>query len=205
MSRLRLLGRNTSSNVQKVAWCLAELGVGYEREDIGGPFAGNEQPAYLELNPNGLVPTLIDDDIVVWESNTIVRYLCNRDAHTTLYPLEAGARSQVERWMDWQLSRIGEVFGPMYRALIREKRTAADVEALRVRAAQLMGMLESSLGTCAFIAGAELTLADIALGPFVYRWFELPIERPALPALRRWYERLQSRPAYREHVMLPMQ
>jgi glutathione S-transferase len=202
---LRLLGRNTSSNVQKVAWCLVELGLRYERENYGGAFAGNDQPAYLELNPNGLVPTLIDGDVVVWESNTITRYLCNRCAPTPLYPLDPGERSNVERWMDWQLSRIGEVFGPMYRALIREQRTAADVEPLRVKAAQLMAMLDSTLSSRSYLAGPGLTLADITLGPFAYRWFELPIARPGLPALRRWYEALQSRPAYREHVMVPMQ
>lgn len=205
VSALRLLGRNTSSNVQKVAWCLSELGVAYEREDYGGPYAGNDRPEYLQLNPNGLVPTLIDGDVVVWESNTIVRYLCNRYGPTPLYPLDAAARSNVERWMDWQLSRIGEVFGPMYRALIREKRTAVDVEPLRIRAVPLMGMLESALEARAFVAGPELTLADIILGPFVYRWFGLAIERPEMPALRAWYGRLQSREGYRKHVMLPMQ
>jgi glutathione S-transferase len=204
-SALRLLGRNTSSNVQKVAWCLVELGVPYEREDYGGPYAGNDRPEYLQLNPNGLVPTLIDGNLVVWESNTIVRYLCNRYGPTPMYAVDAAARSNVERWMDWQLSRIGEVFGPMYRALIREKRTAADVEPLRVRAVQLMAILEQALEGRAFLAGPELTVADIVLGPFVYRWFELPIARPDMPALRAWYERLQSRRPYREHVMLPMQ
>src|SRR3989337_2242200 len=102
-SMLRLLGRNTSGNVQKVIFLLEELGTPYTREDYGRQFNNTQDPAYLKLNPNGKVPTLVDGDVVVWESNTILRYLCNKQKNDALYPSDLAVRSEVERWMDWLL------------------------------------------------------------------------------------------------------
>jgi glutathione S-transferase len=200
MTDIGLLGRDTSSNVQKVLWCLRELGVPFQRQDYGGLHGGTDDARYLRLNPNGTVPTLIDDDRVVWESNTILRYLCNRYGPTDLYPADAFARTRVERWMDWQLGTLSVAFLPLYRALVREGRAAHEVESMRARSAALFTLLDGALADVPFLAGAHLTLAEIALGPFVYRWLALPIERPHLPRLAAWYGRFESRPAFRDEV-----
>lgn len=198
--KLCVLGRQTSSNVQKVLWCLAELGQPYEREDYGGPFGRNYEPEYLRLNPNGTVPTLIDGDLVIWESNAIVRFLCNKFQPTSLYPADAGQRALVERWMDWQLGELAVAFLPMYRGLIREQRDAEEVDAARQRTARLMTILDSVLAGCQYLNGSELTVADIAIGPIAYRWFELPIRREGMPNLQGWYLRLAQRQAFRDNV-----
>lgn len=199
---IRLLGRKTSSNVQKVLWCLHELGLPFAREDYGGPFGRTREPAYLRLNPNGTVPTLIDGDLVLWESNAIVRYLCNRYGPTPLYPPEPAARARVERWMDWQLGTLAEAFLPLYRALVREGCSPAQVEPLRARSAQPFTLLDGALDDAPFLAGTQLTLAEIALGPLVYRWLALPLERPHLPRLATWYGRFDERTAFRATVAI---
>ena len=116
---LKILGRKNSSNVQKVLWCCDELGLAYEREDVGGSFGKNRDPEYLALNPNGLVPTIIDDGFVLWESNSIIRYLAAKHGRGTLYPEDLRARALAERWMDWQLSVLGPAIGPVFWGLIR--------------------------------------------------------------------------------------
>lgn len=203
---LKVLGRSSSHNVQKVMWCLAELGLACERVDIGGPYGGNRDAAYLALNPHGVVPTLLDGETVVWESNTILRYLCSRHPGR-LYPPEAVPRSEVERWMDWQLGTLAPAIVPLYQAIVRtlpERRDAGAIEAHRSRTAAAIARLDAALADRAFVAGSALTLADICLGPSAYRWFALPIRRDETPALRRWYETLTQRPAYRDHVMLEL-
>ena len=108
---LKIWGRASSSNVQKVLWCCAELDIEFERVDVGGPFGGNRDPEYLAMNPNGLVPTVKDGDLVMWESNTICRYLAATRNGEHLYPRDPAARTHVERWMDWQLAVIGAADG----------------------------------------------------------------------------------------------
>jgi len=202
---IRVLGRKTSSNVQKVLWCLRELRLPFEREDYGGPYGKTQDEAYLRLNPNGKVPTLLDGDVVLWESNTILRYLCNRHGPTALYPAGAAARALVERWMDWQLGTLAAGFLPLYRALVRERQPASALEPMHARSAELFGLLDRAVGTTPFLAGEQLTLAEIALGPFVYRWFALPIDRPHLPGLSAWYGRFETRPAFRDEVAIGLQ
>ena len=99
---LKVKGRNTSGNVMKVTWILEELGIPYQQEDVGGKFGKNKEKEYLDLNPMGLVPTLIDDDIVLWESNTIVRYLAKKYSFDAMSPSDDGMRAKLELWMDWQ-------------------------------------------------------------------------------------------------------
>ncbi len=115
---LKIWGRTTSSNVQKVLWCCTELGIEYDRVDLGGPFGGNQDPEYLVMNPNGLVPTVKDGDLILWESNTICRYLCTTRSGERLYPTAPAARSHVERWMDWQLSNVGAPMGALLFTLV---------------------------------------------------------------------------------------
>lgn len=198
----RVLGRRTSSNVQKVLWCLAEMGHEFEQEDYGGPFGKTREPEYLRLNPNATVPTCVDGDIVLWESNTILRYLCNKEGHASLYPSDAAGRAMVERWMDWQLGSLSDPFGRLYRGIVREQRHAMEVEPERLACARLMAILDSALASASFVAGDSLTLADMVLGPTVYRWLSLDIERDRHTHLQAWHERLTLRGAFREYVMI---
>jgi glutathione S-transferase len=202
-SPLTVLGRNTSSNVQKVMWLLAELGADCTRVDMGGAYGGNREEAYLEKNPNGVVPTLLHGDNVVWESNTILRYLSNVLSASRLYPTEAVARAQVERWMDWQLSTFGPANVLLYQSIIRTPaplRRPDVIEKHRLRNAELVIMLNGVLSQQEFVAGNEFTLADIAIGPLVHRWFNLPVERPESGYLRDWYDGLCERAPFVEHV-----
>lgn len=198
---LRVLGRSTSGNVRKVVWLLEELGTPYRREDYGRQFNNTGDAAYLRLNPNGKVPTLVDGDLAVWESNTILRYLCNRYGGEALYPADAAARSLIERWMDWQLAAL---YGP-YLALFKEVNKpaaersasfAADAADLRAQ----LEILERGAVLRPWIAGTELSLADISLGPIVHRCLDFPVDLPGLAAVRAWRERFAARPAFRKAI-----
>jgi glutathione S-transferase len=203
---LKIWGRATSSNVQKVLWCCAELEVPFERVDLGGPFGGNRDPEYLRLNPNGLVPTVIDGDLVMWESNTICRYLAATRGGERLYPRDPTERTHVERWMDWQLSSLGPPMGQLLFGLIRTKpeaRDAAAIEAARRHALAAWTIVEEALQAQPYLAGDSLTLAEIVLGTQIYRWFTFAIERPSLPRLRAWYQRLRQLPGFRTYIEIP--
>jgi len=204
---LRVLGRKkTSSNVQKVLWCLDELKIPFTREDFGGEFGGNRTPEFLKLNPNGVVPTLIDGDAVIWESNTILRYIANRFGPTLLYPLDPMLRADCERWMDWQLGTLNPCLTPLYVSLIRtppERRDPAALEENSRRASALFALLDAALQDRRYITGNNLTLADIALGALGYRWHNLDVNRAAVtPHLKTWMNRLADRPAFRQHVAI---
>jgi glutathione S-transferase len=204
---LKIWGRTTSSNVQKVLWCCGELSLEYERVDLGGPFGGNQDPEYLAMNPNGLVPTVKDGDLVMWESNTICRYLCTTYNGGRLYPTAPVVRTHVERWMDWQLSSIGPPMGALLFGLIRtkpEQRDHAATEAARRKALAAWTIVEDALEDRPFLAGPELTLAEITLGTLVYRWHAFPIERPLLKNLKAWYERMRGRPAFQQYIEIPI-
>ena len=194
---LRLLGRATSGNVQKVIFLLEELGLPYGREDYGRQF-NNTGGDYLRLNPNAKVPTLVDGDTVVWESNTILRYLANRQGATPLYPSDPAARSHVERWMDWLLSALYNPYLAMFRdakkpAAERAASFAADEKDL---GAQLT-ILEGNLAANPYVAGKAFSLADIALAPVVARCLDFPVTLPELPATRAWRATIAARPAFK--------
>ena len=204
---LKIWGRATSSNVQKVLWCCAELGIEFERVDLGGPFGGNQDPDYLALNPNGLVPTVRDGDLVLWESNTICRYLAATRDGERLHPAAPAARALVERWMDWQLSSVGPPMGALLFGLVRtrpEQRDHAAIEAARRKALAAWTIVEDALGDRPWLAGGALSLAEIVLGTLVYRWHAFPIERPALSRLKAWYERMRERPGFKTHIEIPI-
>ncbi len=204
---LRILGRSTSSNVQKVLWTAGELGLAFAREDIGGPFGGNDSPEYLALNPNGYVPTLIDGDYTLWESNSIVRYLAAVHGADALWPADARVRGEAERWMDWQIATLSPTMVVVFRGLVRtppEERDMAAIAAARDRVAKLFSMLDAALDGRDFGAGDAFTIGDIPVGIAAYRWYHLDIEREAFENLERWYRRLTERPAYREHIMKPL-
>lgn len=200
---LRLLGRNTSGNVQKVIFLLEELGLPYTREDYGRQFNNTADAAYLSLNPNGKVPTLVDDKVVIWESNTILRYLSNKQKNTDLYPADPAQRSEVERWMDWMLAALN----PSYLGIFKEAKKAPNERAASWEAdskdlkAQLE-ILDGALKGKTWAAGDKFSLADIALGPVVHRCLDFPVELPELTAAKAWRKKLTERPAFRKAVGL---
>ena len=202
---LKILGRNNSSNVQKVLWTLGELDLEYTRDDIGGLFGGNREADYLAMNPNGLVPTLVDGNTVLWESNVIVRYLARKYAPNSLLPDSLTDLTQAEQWMDWQQTVVAPAHFPVFWGLIRTAPEDRDLDAIksgRDRFEQAMTILDHHLSDSAFVGGESLSIADIPVGIMVYRWFTLDIERMELPSLHRWYQRLTDRPAYKNTVMI---
>ncbi len=202
---LKIWGRTTSSNVQKVMWTVAELGIEHERIDAGGAFGGVDEPWYREMNPNGLVPTIEDDGKIIWESNAIVRYLSARYGMGVLAPVDLADRAQADRWMDWQITTVGPNWGVMFLGLVRtppSKREPEKIAAAVKRLGETYAILDAQLEGRDYIMGDSLTMADIPLGMTMYRYHELVKDRPSLPNVEAWYERLQARPAYAEHVMV---
>jgi glutathione S-transferase len=199
---LRILGRKTSGNVQKVLWCCDELGVAYQREDYGRQFQNTATAEYLALNPNGKVPTVVDGGVAIWESNTILRYLANKHGGS-LYPADPAARSHVERWMDWQLSTINTPFIVIFMAMRNapENRDQQALDAAVAEVSPLFAMLDAQIADQGMIGGPSLSLADIALGPTIHRWHNFAIDRPTLPNLRRWYDTMLQRKAFVTHIV----
>jgi len=195
---LRVLGRATSGNVQKVLFFLEETGTPYAREDYGRQF-NNTGGDYLKLNPNGKVPTIVDGDTVVWESHTILRYLANKLGKTDLYPADFAKRTDVERWMDWLLASLNYQYVQVFKDSKKpaaERAATFDADAKELGAQ--LSILEKASAGKPFIAGNALTLADIALGPIVHRCLDFPIELPALPGLKAWRDRLKAKPSFQK-------
>ncbi|MPZ43524.1 MAG: glutathione S-transferase [Betaproteobacteria bacterium] len=204
---LRIWGRRNSINVQKVLWCCGELNVQFERIDAGMEFGINNTPEYLAKNPNARVPTIEEGDWVLWESHAIVRYLCGVHGLGTLWPGSPRAFADVDKWMDWYHTSFEPDLRVVFWQLIRtapEKRDMAAVEAARLRCIKALALLDAQLTGKKFLGGTTFTMGDIPLGVAAYRWFALNVERPALRNVEAWYLRLTERPAYQQHVMLPL-
>ena len=206
---LKIWGRNSSSNVMKLLWLCEELGVPFERIDAGGAFGRTKEPGYLAMNPNARVPTIEEPDgFALWESNTICRYLVAKHAPGhALHPAEPRARARIERWMDWQLGHLNAPMTTIFFTYIRtpeEKRNWPATYAAPDEAEALWGVVEGALGEDAFLGGAQLSLADIALGPYLHRWLKLPITRTPQPRIAAWYARLCERPGFNRHVAVEM-
>lgn len=201
---LVIWGRDNSVNVQKPLWCLEELGVPYVRKDAGGTFGIVDTPEYRALNPNGLVPTMDEDGFVLWESNAIVRYLAAKFSAGDLWPVDLRVRAEADRWMEWQNTTLWPALRPVFWNLIRTpvgQRDPDEMEASRLKTAKVLGILDAHLATRAFVAGDAFTMGDIPVGCGVWRWMALPIERPPLPNLQRWFDALAQRPAFAKTVM----
>ncbi len=203
---LKVWGRNTSINVQKVMFAVGEMNLPHERYDVGGPFGKLETPEYGMLNPNRLVPTIDDNGFVLWESNAIVRHLGQRYGRGTLSPADEQTFARADAWMDWSLTTIyGDIISTCFLQLIRTPAVSRDGEAIEAAAKRVGARLEilnRQLSGRAFIVGETLSIADVAVGTLMYRYFNLAIPRPALANVEGWYERLIARPAYRKHVMI---
>jgi len=198
---LRLWGRGSSLNVQKVLWTLGEIGVAFEHVEVGGRFGGLDAPEFLAMNPHGRIPVIEDDGTAVWESNAIVRYLCARYSPDVLSPDNPARRAVCDQWMDWAATTLQPAFISFFWGWYRtpeQRRDAARNEALLAEAHAVFGVLDAELAARDL---DRLTMGDIPMGALLYRYFTLEIDRPRLPRLEAWYARLCERPAYRGGVM----
>jgi glutathione S-transferase len=203
---LKIWGRVNSVNVKKAMWCVGELGLPHERIDAGMKFGVNKTPEYLRMNPTGLVPTIDDDGFTLWESHTIVRYLSAKHSAGKLCPADLQQRADAERWMDWAFT-FQSAMRSVFWGLIRtppEKRDLKAIEEGTQKSHELAALLDKVLADRAYVAGAAFTMGDIPIGAEVQRYMRVPIERPALPHLQAWFERLRARPAFLAHVDLPL-
>jgi glutathione S-transferase len=200
---LKIWGRANSVNVQKVMWTVRELAIPHERIDAGMQYGVVNTPEYRKLNPNGRVPTIEDDSLVLWESNAIVRYLYAKHGP----PRTAEEIAAADKWMDWTAVNLNNPMRDIFWGLVRtppEKRDVVAIEAARKLAAEALQIADDALARQPFLSGAALGIGDIPLGAHIFRWFELSIERPVQKNLTTWYERLKARPAYQQHVMLSL-
>ena len=204
---IKVWGRASSSNVQSVMWCIAELGLPQERIDAGLMYGVNNTPDYLAMNPNGTIPTLIDDDgPAMWESGAILRYLANSYADEPFWPKDPLRRADVDRWAEWakvsvQMNFNAPIFWPVVR-LPAEKRDDENLQGAITTFENKLRIAQDQLKNHSFLVGDNLTLADIQFGHILYRYFELEIARADLPEISRYYELLTAMPNYRTHVMI---
>ena len=204
---LTVYGRASSSNVQAVMWGIAELGLECERLDYGLNFGGNDTAQYLALNPFGLVPTLTDGDLVVWESCAILRYLASKYGDgDAFWPSDPAARARVDMWAEWGKVNFSRDFTvPIFWARVRTAAKDRDQAALAValdRFDGYLGHLEAQLGNDPYVTGADFTLADVVIGHVLFRYFDIDILRKARPIIEAYYQRLQARSAFRDRVMV---
>jgi glutathione S-transferase len=208
---IRLWGRTTSSNVMKVLWALEELDLAYERIDAGGAFGGTDTAEYRAMNPLGLVPSIEDGGFRLFESNAILRYLCNAHApDSALYPRGPRERAEVDAWLDFQQTAQGRPASTIFIGLVRtapEQRDNAAIAAAVVELGRVWGICAARASAQGgFLCGTELTLADIAFAPHLHRWFHMPIEeRPEVAGLREWYGRMAARPGFARHVAVKVE
>ena len=191
---IRILGKASSINVRKVLWTCEEIGIAYARADDGPELA---------QNPNGLVPVIVDGDFVLWESNSIIRYLANKWMAEALLPAEPQPRAEVDRWIDWQATEFNSAWRYAFSAIVRKNpafHDAREIEASKQQWTRMVAILDGQLArTGGHVADAAFTLADIPIGLSVNRWFMTPFERPSFPHVEAYYERLSGRPAFRRH------
>jgi glutathione S-transferase len=203
----RVYGRATSSNVQLVMWTLAELGLKAERLDYGYGHRGLNTEAYGQINPHRKIPVLQEDDLIIWESGAILRYLAARYGDGgAFWPKGPAARAEVDMWAEWGKNELCAgftrgIFWSRVRTPARDRDEARLREAVAAFNAE-MAILDAQLEGRDYVCGAAFTLADIVIGSLLYRWFDIDVARDPAPNVEAYYERLTARPAYREHVMV---
>ncbi|MEI2418380.1 glutathione S-transferase family protein [Orrella sp. JC864] len=204
---LKIWGRISSINVQKVVWAAQELRVPFERQDAGGKFGGLDTPEYVRMNPNKLVPVIDDDGFILWESNAIVRYLASRHGAGELWPGDLRTRADADRWMDWQATEFAPGMRDAFMQLIRTPQDQRDddlIAASVARSNRHALLLEDWLYNRDYLTGKAFTVADIAVGAQAHRWLGLPIERPETPRLQAWYQRISQRESAQGVLTLPL-
>ncbi len=204
---LTIWGRTTSSNVQKVMWAIGELRLEHERIDVGRAYGGLDTPEYVAMNPNRRIPTLRDGDVVLWESNVVVRYLSAKFGAGNLWPQDHAERGVADEWMDWQQTTLLPDMSTVFWGLVRtppDKRNHGAIDAAVASLKEIWSRLDGHLSNRRFVAGDRFTMGDIPVGTLCHRYHALGVERARLGNLEAWYERLQARDAFREHVMLPL-
>ena len=208
---LQIWGRANSVNVQKVLWCCRECDAGFTRTDAGMQYGRTTDSDYLAMNPNGRIPTLVDGDFVLWESNAIMRYIVLTHPDTSpaaLYPTEPRTRARIERWLDWTLSTLQPIERPLFWGLVRTPPAERDLGAMQQAAdaaAVQWRIVDRQLANSNYIEGEGLSLADVAMGTYARRWFGVEgVTRPELPHLDRWFALISARPGFQEFVAPPM-
>jgi glutathione S-transferase len=204
---LTIHGRINSINVQKVVLACEELKLSYVRHDAGGAFGIVQTDAYKAMNPNSLVPVLIDGDLVLWESNAIVRYLAAKYGAGSLWPTDPALRALSDRWMDWQTTNLSVKMHAAFWGLIRtpvEKQDAAAIAASTATTETAMAILDAALAGKTCIAADHVTMGDLALLAAVFRWLNLPLQRQSRPNVEAWYARMMARPGYGNALKLPI-
>jgi glutathione S-transferase len=204
---LKIWGRRNSINVQKVMWCVDELGLAHERIDAGLQFGVVNDPTFRKLNPNGLVPTIDDNGVIVWESHAIIRYLASIHGAGTLWPNEPAARAAADRWMDWLYTSYFIPHRVVFWGLIRTPEEKRDMEAINAQVkvgGEALKVLDAHFHSRTFVAADHLTMGDIPIGCMVHRWFMMPIERPDVPNVEKWLSRLRERKAFADNVIMPL-
>jgi glutathione S-transferase len=197
---LQILGKSESINVRKVLWLCEEIGVPYEHQQWGGSHRTTRTPEFMALNPNALVPVIRDGDLILWESNTICRYLAMREERVDLLPTGPVGRARVEQWMDWQATELNDAWRYAFMGLVRHSAVHADARTIAASVGAWnaqMQILEGQLtSTGAYVVSDTFTVADIVIGLSTHRWFMAPIDRPHLPAVSAYYELLSRRTAF---------
>ena len=201
---IKVWGRRNSVNVQKVMWAIGEMNLEFERYDVAGSFGVDAN--YLKLNPSGTVPTIEDGDLVLWESNSCVRYLSREYGANTLYPEDSKSIALAEQWMDFQTSSLYPVFMPIFLNKVRsppEKSNSDQIEQGLKGCSKIFEKLNHHLTNNDYMVGSKFSMGDISIGAMMYRYFEMDIERPSFECIENWYQRLVERPAYQKNVMIP--
>ena len=204
---LTVWGRRTSSNVQALMWCIGELKLPFMRHDIGHRYGGNDTAEFKKLNPNGTVPVLRDGDGgSLWETGAILRYLAARYGDAEFWPQDVEARAEIDKWAEWSKINIALNFtGPIFWRVVRTAPKDRDADAIAGAIGTFNAKLdiaEAQLERNAFLAGNKVTLADIQFGHVLYRYYDINIDPSGYPALKRYYDRLTARAAFKEHVMV---
>lgn len=204
---LKIWGRLSSINVQKVVWAAGEVGQPFERIDVGGPFGGLDTPGFRAMNPNAQIPVLEDGAFSLWESNSIVRYLAARYGADDIWEADVARRAEAERWMDWMLSELQPALAPVLWGVVRKLPGYTEPKVIAdgmKRAETLMAILEAQLADKPFLSGERFGVAEITVGCGVHRWLNMPVERAERPVVQRWYQALFARPAAQAALPLPI-
>ncbi len=202
---LEIFGRRNSSNVIPVMWAVGELGLEHLRHNIGGSFGGDDTKDYRNMNPNGLIPTINDNGFVLWESHSIVRYLCREFGVGSLWPDNPQQLALADQWMEWHKSSLMPNLMPVFFNLVRTPKAKQDpqkIETATQATIKYLHVLEQHLGNQPYIVGDSLTMGDIPLGALIYKYFNLGIDRQSMPNIAAWYARLCERPSYQNHAMI---